>query len=1093
MLGILVGYWLGHGQATAQALASLSQAKDSHPPTKETSRPLQHVLENNLKESRGIYFMYKGEDLKDKQVIPRFTATQSVESILEDLLRPIGLTFKKIDNIYVIFNAHDQAESTTLQQFEKAVAVVNVSGKVVSSRGDALPGVTVVVKGTNSGTTTDTDGRFNLVIPDNQANPILVFSYIGFTNKEVAVNNQTIVNITLEEESKTLNEVMVVGYGTQKKSDITGTVASLPKERLEMVPNLNVAQAIQGAVAGVTVRSSSAGAQPDQSIMVRGRNSITANNDPLIIVDGIPYGGRLNDVNPNDIGSIEILKDASAAAIYGSRGSNGVILITTKEGAIGKTSFAYEGKYSLTDVTKVNRMLTGPEFYDFKMTRNAKAMTLSEEQVLKDGTWTDWTKLAMRKGHTQDHNLTVSGGFNKTKYYIGLGYTDIKGIAINDDFKRLSSRINVETKILDWLTIGSRTQLTADNASGAEANFQSALQTNPLSLPYDQYGKLTIWPWPDNIIVGNPLSPTLYDDLEESYQILSNNYAVVDFPFIKGLSYRLNTGVRKRFTDQAQYRGRETQSGLESLGRSATSNSVSSNVVIENILNYNREIGNHTIFFTGLYSYQGDRSKANSLSASRFPNDFFSWYASNQAAVREPSHSFSETTLLSQMARLNYSYGSRYLLTLTMRRDGYSGFGSKTKWGTFPSVAVGWNLANEDFFPLTNVFSELKLRASYGLNGNQAIGAYESLSQYVVANYSSGAEAVIGYKPSRLGLDNLGWESSRSLNLGMDFGIYKGRISGNLNWYKTNTFDLLLNRSISAIHGITPSTHLPSGWIHPSVTENIGETQNKGVELVINSRNLVNKFQWSTTGNLAYNKNKILSLYGVKNEDGREIDDVVNNWFIGQPISVNYDFVWDGVWQLNEETEAAKYGTKPGYVKLKDINGDGKLTADDRQIIGQKDPKLLWGISNTFSYGNFMLSVFIHGVQGATVRNYLMQDNVQGAEVRFNTLKKNWWTPENPTNDWVMNKELATNMAGFTGNIYENPDFIRIKDVSFAYDLPKNLIGKAGLSRLKVFATGRNLFTITKWTGMDPDLFDQNSQQRIPMQKEYVFGLSLGL
>lgn len=446
------------------------------------------------------------------------------------------------------------------------------------------------------------------------------------------------------------------------------------------------------------------------------------------------------------------------------------------------------------------------------------------------------------------------------------------------------------------------------------------------------------------------------------------------------------------------------------------------------------------------------------------------------------------------MARLNYSYASRYLLTLTIRRDGYSGFGSKTKWGTFPSVAVGWNLANEDFFPLTNVFSELKLRASYGLNGNQAIGAYESLSQYVVANYSSGSEAVVGYKPSRLGLDNLGWESSRSLNLGLDFGIYKGRISGNVNWYKTNTFDLLLNRSISSIHGITPATHLPSGWVHPSVTENIGETQNKGVELVINSRNLVDKkFQWSTTGNISYNKNKILSLYGVKDQDGKEIDDVVNNWFIGQPISVNYDFVWDGVWQLNEETEAAKFGTKPGYVKLKDVNGDGELTADDRQIIGQKDPKLLWGLSNTFSYSNFMLSIFIHGVQGATVRNYLMQDNVQGAEVRFNTLKKNWWTPENPTNDWVMNKELATNMAGFTGNIYENPDFIRIKDVSFAYDLPKTLIGKAGLSRLKVFVTGRNLFTITKWTGMDPDLFDQNSQQRIPMQKEYVFGLSLGL
>jgi TonB-dependent SusC/RagA subfamily outer membrane receptor len=343
MLGILIGQWLGPGQATAQELAALSKGKDSPPQKNEAPQTLQHVLENNLKPSRGIYFMYNEVDLKDKLVIPRFTATQSVENMLEELLKPIGLSYKKIDNIYVIFNEHDKWESKTLQSLEKAAAVAHVSGKVVSDRGDVLPGVTVVVKGTTFGTTTGTDGRFTLAIPDDQANPILVFSYIGFANREVPLNNQTVVNVSLEAESKTLNEVMVVGYGTQKRSDITGTVASLPKERLEMSPNLNVAQAIQGAVAGVTVRTSSAGAQPDQSILVRGRNSITANNDPLIIVDGIPYGGRLNDINPNDVGSIEILKDASAAAIYGSRGSNGVILITTKEGAIGKTSFSYEG------------------------------------------------------------------------------------------------------------------------------------------------------------------------------------------------------------------------------------------------------------------------------------------------------------------------------------------------------------------------------------------------------------------------------------------------------------------------------------------------------------------------------------------------------------------------------------------------------------------------------------------------------------------------------------------------------------------------------------------------------------------------------
>lgn len=975
--------------------------------------------------------------------------------------------------------------------FSDALQGLLLSGIVKDSEGKPIPGVNVLEKGTTNGTATDVDGRYSLLV--NNENAIIVFSFIGYATQEIQMNGRTTIDVGLSEDVKVLSDVVIVGYGTQKKSDVTGTVASLPRERLDMVPNLNIAQAIQGAVAGVMVRSASAGAQPDQTIMIRGRNSITANNDPLIIVDGIPYGGELTDINPNDVQSIEVLKDASSAAIYGSRGANGVILITTKEGQEGKMQFSYEGKFGITDVTRINRVLTGPEFYDFKMTRNPDAMTLSEEQVYKDGTWTNWTDLALRHGQTQEHNLSFSGGFKDTKYYVGLGLTDIKGVARNDDFKRLSSRINVETKLLKWLTIGSRNQLTLDDASGAEANFETSLETNPLGLAYDKFGKYTIWPWPDNIIVGNPLGPMLYDDLDKSYQVLSNNYVIVDFPFVKGLSYRLNTGVRIGFRDRAQYRGRDTQSGYEAQGRASISNSLSNNTVIENILNYNRTIGKHNLFFTGLYSYEGNKGKTNAQSARKFPNDFLSWYAAGQATIQTPSYSFSETSLVSQMARLNYSFESTYLLTLTWRRDGYSGFGSSTKWGSFPSVALGWNLANEDFFPLKDAVSELKLRASYGLNGNQAIGAYESLSQYVVANYTSGSETLIGYKPSRLGLDNLGWESSKTLNLGFDVETLEGRLSGSFNWYRTNTTDLLLNRSISSIHGITPATHLPDGWVHPAVVENIGETENKGVEVMINSRNVVGpNFKWSTAANFSYNKNEIVSLYGELDEEGKEIDDVANHWFIGHPIGVNYDFVWDGVWQLDEADEAEAFGTEPGYVKLKDTNGDGEITPDDRQIIGQTDPKLFWGLTNTFSYNHFTLSVFIHGVHGATMMNYLMNDDVQGAEVRYNTLKKNWWTPENPTNDWVMNKEQANTMSGFSGHIYEHPDFVRIKDVSLSYDLPVNVAGKIGLNRLRLYVTGRNLATITKWTGMDPDLFDEDSQQSIPMQKEYVVGMSLG-
>jgi TonB-linked SusC/RagA family outer membrane protein len=1044
----------------------------------ESGKSVKEIM--NIIENETDYRFFYNDDLKSiDNLVDISIVDGNINEILDKLFESTEFDYKIMDNNLIVI---------TLKADQQQVPV---TGKITdNSTGEPLAGVSIVVKGTTIGASSDVKGNFTFNVPDR--NVTLVFSFIGYLAQEVSLAGRSNIDVMLAVDVQTLEEVIVVGYGTQKKSDITGTVASLPKERLQMAPNFNISQAIQGAVPGVMVHTAQGGASPDQTILVRGKNSITANNDPLIVVDGIPYGGNLSQINPNDIESIEVLKDASAAAIYGSRGANGVILVTTKDGVPGKTIFSYDGKFSVTDVTKVNRMLTGPEFYDFKMTRNPDAMTLSEEQVYEDGTWTNWTDLAIRMGYTQDHNLSVSGGFNDTKYYIGGGLLDIQGVAKNDSYRRFSTRINLETKLLDWLKVGTRTQLSFDNASGAEANFHVALETNPLGTAYDEYGNLTIWPWPDNIIVGNPLGPLLYDDLNKTYTIFTNNYVIVDIPFIKGLSYRLNTGLSRRTTDRAQYRGRDTQSGYEDQGHASISNGISDNITVENIFTYNRDFGKHSFFATGLYSWEGYNSHSNGLSADQFPNDFLSWYGAAQAKIVVPSENYEETNLISMMGRFNYAYNSKYLVTFTVRRDGYSGFGENTKWGTFPSAALGWNLAKEGFFPLKNLVNTLKLRASYGLNGNQAIGAYASLPKFIVANYSAGIDPQIGYKPSKMGVADLGWETSATLNFGMDFGLFKDRLTGSFDWYLTNTTDLLLDRSISVIHGITPYTHLPD-WQHPAVTQNIGETQNRGIELALNSRNIVSgKFQWSTSANISFNDNKILSLYGVKDENGNELSDVANKWFIGQPIDVNYDYVWGGVWQLGEETEAAKYGSQPGYVKLKDINGDEALTPDDRRIIGQLEPKIIWGMTNLFTYGNFGLSIFIHGVSGSTVENYLMNDEVQGAEVRYNTLKKNWWTPTNPTNDWVMNAELANNMGGFSGTIYEKPDFVRIKDISFSYDLPQDLIRKAKLSKVKLFITGRNLITFTNWTGMDPDLTDEEGQQRIPMQKEYVFGVSLG-
>ena len=1049
----------------------------------EHGKSVKEIL--SIIENETNYRFFYNDDLKSiNSLVDIEISNQNINQVLDKLLASTDFDYKIMDNNLIVIKLKSDQQQLT------------VKGRITdAATGEGLPGVSVVVKGTTIGVNTDANGNYSISVPS--ANSTLEFTYVGYLPQEVLVEGRTTIDLGLAVNVKALEEVVVVGYGTQKKSDITGTVTSLSKDRLEMVPNLNVTQAIMGAVPGVMIETASAGANPEQSIMIRGRASISADNQPLIVVDGIPYGGSMTDINPRDIGSVEILKDASAAAIYGSRGSNGVILITTKEGATGKTTFTYDGKYGVSQFIKEYNLLNGPEFWDFINTRDE---TPGKDYVYQTeidnhnaGISTDWMKLALRKGQSQEHNISVSGGFKDTKFYIGAGLTDIKGVARGDNFKRITTRFNIETKLFDWLAVGTRTQLNYDDASGRDVSWYEAMIANPLGKPYDDNGNYLIYPIPENITIINPLTDLAYDDLDKSYQILTNNYLNVDVPFIKGLTYRLNSGIRTRFTDAASYGGTNTYDGYRYQGTARSSNSVNSNVVLENILNYNRTIGEHTIFLTGLYSYETNTSKSNSLSAEQFPNDILSWYGVGQAAIVAPSTSYRNSVLLSQMFRANYSYSSRYLATFTIRRDGFSGFGKDTKWGLFPSFALGWNISNENFFPLKNVFNTLKIRGSYGLNGNQAISPYSSLPKFKVASIMSGTEAMVGYKPMVMGVSDLGWEASKTFNVGLDFGLFKNRITGTIDWYRKNTFDLLLNRSISVIHGLTDETAKGEDWTHPAVTQNIGKTRNRGIELSINSRNVVReKFQWIMNGNFSFNKNEIISLYGIKDAvTGKEVDDISNQWFIGQPVRVNYSYVWDGIWQLGEEEAAAVYESQPGYVRLKDLNNDGKLDDKDRQIIGQMDPKILWGLTNTLIYGNFSFSFFFHGVTGITAHNDRMTDDVQN-DLRYNTIKKNWWTPENPSNDWYMNRKLANEMSGHGATLYESTNFIRLKDVSLAYDLPKNAISKIGLSNVRVYVSGRNLLTFTKWSGLDPELVDQDAQRNIPMQKELIFGLTFG-
>lgn len=1046
--------------------------------------PLKDVF-NEINKQTGYNFSWSSRAVKETIRIDVNLKDVPLKNALDQILYGLPVTYT-IKDKNILIKEKGKAITDKVKDFiskdGKEQQNREISGKVADKNGQALVGVNISLKGTSIRTRTDQNGFYSLHIPE-EGNVTLIFSFVGFVTQEIAVNQQKSLHVELAESVSSLGEVVVVGYGTQKKSDITGSVASLSAKRLEGVPNANLTQAIQGGIAGVSVQTSSAGATPSESILIRGRNSIKASNAPLVVVDGI--AGNLNDVNPNDVLSVEVLKDASAAAIYGSRGSNGVILVTTKSGKSGETKLKYNGFYAMHRFANLPDIMNGEEFYKFKMERESSSMTPSEQAVYDSKTWVSWPDLAFRNGMSTNHNLSFSGGFKNTKYYISGDLLNVKGLAINDDYKKVTVRINVDTKLKNWLTLGTRTQLGYTDAGGVAATFgegQGVYWFNPLTTPFDENGKQNIYPWPDDPHYTNPLQGLLAENIDENYQVVTNNYAVVDFPFAKGLQYRINTGIRFGHSDDATYYGRNTNRGVNAGGDASTSRQKSRTIVIENILNYNKQFGKHSVFLTGVYSFENNLSNTNSLQAQGFPNDFLTWYGAQQASLIVPGYSNSETTLLSAMARINYSYDSRYLLTLTGRNDGYSGFGAKTKRGFFPSMAVGWNVVNEDFFAWKNIVSQLKLRASIGLNGNQAVSAYETISRLASQDMVSGSSTLPGYVPSKLGIDNLGWESTRTFNVGLDFGILNNRITGDINLYRSNTFDLLLDRIVSPVSAVS------------SITQNIGETENRGLEISVASTNVkTNNFTWETSGNIAFVKNKIVSLYGYQDKNGREIDDIANSWFIGQPINVNYGFNWMGVWQLDEAAEAAAHNTQPGFIKIQDVSGpdgvpDGVLSpAYDRIIIGQRDPKFTWGMNNALSYKNFRLSVFVYGMHGMTKENSLLSDGV-GRTIRLNTTKKNWWTPDNPTNDWYINRLDASVQEGYTAAPYEKAGFVRIKDISLSYNFSNKALSSLGLSKFQVYVSGRNQFTFSNFEGMDPEL---NNQWDVPLQKEYAIGLNL--
>lgn len=963
--------------------------------------------------------------------------------------------------------------------------------------GSGIVGVTVAVKGTSNSTQTDAKGSFSISASAGQT---LVFSFIGYDPKEVTVGQSTTITVELVSSENLLDELVVVGYGSQKRSDITGSVASVPKERLSNLPVTNVMQAIQGAVSNVNISQASSIPGDSPATQVRGLNSMSAGSGPYIVVDGIPLtktDGSINDINPNDIESVEILKDPSAVAIYGVNGSNGVILITTKRGATGTPTIRYSGYAGVEEPSHMLDPVSAEEllarYAEYARITNTSLFNGGpvrnefEYDNYQNGVTTDWLDAVMQTGTIQNHNVGLSGGSENAKYYVSVDYFGQKGIVKGFDYDRYSFRANTDFDPTKYLTVGTSAFIAAHNRDGGRANLTQALAMSPYARMYEDDGTLTRWPMYSEQLWENPLLHTTTDPERREFNMSLNGYAEMNFGNIweplSGLKYRFNGGYSYVPKRTNEYQG---LSVYNANGWGRIHNAESQTYTLENILTYEKTIGLHRFDFTGLYAARSKYWQESEAIGEVFPNDVLEWGGLGTASTHKVSSRADLYRSISQMGRLNYSYDSRYMLTFTVRRDGASVFGDNHKYGVFPSGAAAWNIHNEGFMESTrNVIDNLKLRVSYGVAGNEAINPYQTLSLMESNPLALGglSNAALRYRV-RMGNQDLRWEKTAGFNTGVDFGLWGNRLSGTVEFYKTNTQDMLILQRLPRITGFA------------DVWSNLGKVSNTGIDVTLNSKNIVkDNFSWSSMLVFAHNKNKIVDVYGDKK------DDLGNRWFIGHPVGVIYDYTQVGIWQEDEIAAGLHNGwdeqAEAGAVKLADLSGDGLINDDDRRILGQTAPKWTGGITNTFTYKDFSLNVFIQTVQGALRNNPQIGGAADELGRRSAPADLGYWTPENKSNEW---RSLSNRSNIYGYGFPKSASFTRLKDVTLSYNMPADIASKIGVSGVTLYASGRNLYTWTSWLGWDPESRDiprGHSQDGVgdntnyPMVRNYVFGVNL--
>ncbi|WP_244954723.1 SusC/RagA family TonB-linked outer membrane protein [Winogradskyella helgolandensis] len=965
-----------------------------------------------------------------------------------------------------------------------------ITGKVVDNAGVPLPGVNILIDQTTTGTQTNFDGEYTI---EAESEDIIVFSYLGFKVVRVTVGSQNVIDISLEEDTSALEEVVVVGYGTKKKSDIISSVVTVDKDDLVKVATSDVGEMLRGKAAGVQVTLASGAPGGSSTIRIRGQNSISGGNDPIVIADGVRIGS-INDINANDIASLEVLKDAAAQAIYGARASNGVILITTKRGKEGKTSVSYNGFSGLQTINRNFDIYDGDEFAQLKReafrTNNGGEYRLDEDifsslelASVQNQEYINWEDLILRTGETQNHAINISSGTDKFRIFSSVNYINTKGVIPNSKYNKVGLRLNADQKINDWLNIGLNTsfQFSETNNPNNSGIILSSLTTTPLGTIYNPDGSLRYLPggFEEN---KNPLI-----DLDETTNVIDQRNDIlnlfVDVSPFKGFNYRVNLSRRSWNYKRKSYNTTQSLSGIANSGQGSGAIQYQDNVEwqIENIITYEFDLNEVNHFGITAVQSISESEYSNYMNvADRIPNDILGINGLEGAFLNTPSISANKRGIVSAVGRVEYDYDNKYYFTASGRADGSTVFGRNNKWAFFPAANLGWNIHKESFLEDVNAINNLKLRFSYGSVGNEGISPGQSQSTADQRNYIIDDSQVSGYVPGNtLPNPDLRWETSTTFNAAIDFGLFNNRITSTIEYYNTRTKDLLVSEQLDPSSGYT------------SKLTNIGEIENRGLEITLNSDIVRNENLKLNLGlSFTKNDNKIVSLYGRDdNGDGIEDDDILNRRFIGEEINVFYQYQPVGIFQIGEDiVNSAQPLALPGDIKLRDVNGDNVIDDQDRVITSQA-PDWFGTISIGAEYKGIDFSADIYMVQGVTRSNSFLYGYLEGGSLRGikNGIKQNYWTPENPGGDFPRPREGNDPSNIFSLGL-QDASYVRLQNITLGYTLPKDLLDSFGMSKLRLYVTGSNLITITDYQSYSPE----RSPNEYPEPVTVVVGLQLG-